>query len=325
MQKVHKTFIFTIVLTLMFSGRLFAQDSPGESQGMHVIMENVEWPPAEYTDVMHAQLAEMRQVAENAEKEGRPEQAEQLRRRADNMEREIDERAGELEQDRIRRAEEQLEHLRNMTREAEEIVNNIRGNMARREMAMRIPEPAPIFRPFPERPGPGPEPQWNILIDIGNDIRELLAAHLDRTEELFHWNREQAEQAERKIQELSQENEHLRMKLREREESNRNLERGFRQQLEELTQRQRQELEQREREMRRQMEEVTQRQQKEQRERQMRQRLEEQVRREFEDRERQRQERRERREQIERQREELEIQSEPEVPIERPEEIEDEN
>lgn len=306
MLKSYKTFIVTLAFILIFGTGIFAQDSPPEpSSGMHIILDNVDWPPADYTDLMKEQLGDLRQAADVADEEGRPGQAEQLRRRADNMEREIDERAGELERDRIHRAEEQLEHLRNMTREAEEIVNNLRGDMARRDMDMERPMPEPIFRPFPQEPfverhNPEPEPRFDVLIDIGNDIRNLLAEHLERTEELLHRNREQVE---RKIQQLREENERLRMQLRERNEANRNLERQIRRQAEERVEMQRQQLERREREMQ--------------------QQLEKQVRRQAEQREIQRRQRQERKEQLERQRQELEIQTEPEVLIERPEEIEE--
>lgn len=310
MQKVYKTFLFTIASVLMFNSQLFAQDGPEESHGMHIIMENIERPPSglgtpygEHNGKLHAQLAELREATELAERDGRPEQAAEFNERANNLQRQIDEQAGQAERGRLHEAEIQLERLRNMTREAEEIVVNLRHNMARREMAMRRPEPVPMpERPFPERPGP--ERQWEKIMDMGHELREMLAAHLERTQDLIHRNRQQAEQMERKIHELSQENEMLRMQLSQRNEVNRDRERQIRQQMEELTQRQRQQLERNEREMR--------------------QRVEEQVRRDIEQRDRQRQERRERREQMERQREDLEIQSEPEVPIERPEEIETE-
>lgn len=296
MQTVHKTLMLTIAFTLMFSSRVFALDNQPELPVMPEITEFDQWDPAEYIETIYAQATEREQVAEATRRNNQPEQMAEPEEKANSLQREFDEHVREIEQDRLRRAAEQLERLRNMTREAEEIVNNLRGDMARREMAVRRPEPEPIFRPAPEQPGPGP--QMDILIDIGNQIRNLLAAHLERTEQIIHQNREQAEQ---RLQQLREENERLRMELRERNEVTRELENQFRRRLEERLQEQRERLEDREREIRLQLEEKLQqeRQQQERRERQIRQRTEEQIQRQAEQREIQRQESRERREQLE--------------------------
>jgi len=174
---------------------------------------------AEQIEKTRGRLAELREAAERAEREGEHDRAAELREQAKRMAEEIDAHAREAKDRRPAEAEE-LERWREEERRAEPW-RRIRperpeGLWERREVERRWPRPMEI-EPWRERirerrepPAPGEH-----LERMQKELHDLLAEHLERMANAFRELQMHVERLERQLQELRAENARLKGQLRE--------------------------------------------------------------------------------------------------------------
>jgi len=174
---------------------------------------------AEQIDKMRGRLAELRQAAERAEREGQHDRAAELREQARRMAEEIDAHVRKAK-DRGPAEAEELERRREEERRVE-ARRRIRpgrpeGLWERREVDRRWPRPMEIeprrerIRERPEPPGPGAH-----LERMQEELHDLLAEHLERMANAFRELQMHVERLERQLQELRAENDRLKSQLRE--------------------------------------------------------------------------------------------------------------
>ena len=167
--------------------------------------------PAQQMEVMRNRVANLRKTARNAESQGRPEEARDLREKATRLVEQIQTRTQRAAQRRLREVDEYIERLRQITREAEEIRERIMLKIEQRERAWMEPEREMPLRPRVQK-------RIENVHNIIGQIRETFMRQLERIEATFGGLRDNIEQMEGEIQELRAENERLRNKLRERNE-----------------------------------------------------------------------------------------------------------
>ncbi len=231
MKKVCGIFMLMILVTLMFSDLCLSGESPEAREPEQVPEREIERREmAEHVKQMRAKLAELREGAELAKKEGRKEDVVELRQQASMLNQEMGEHARQIEHRRLREAEEHLERLRHMTREAEEILERLRRDMERREAARRRSGRELQLRPMPERPDR--EHLSEKLRDMGNELRDFLIGHMERMDALYREHQTRMERTQRQLQELLVENKELKNQLREGNRVRRQFERELNQQKE---------------------------------------------------------------------------------------------
>lgn len=219
MKKEYKVIVLMMFAVFMFNGTLRAERRAGIEQRELVPGPELERrESAAQIEMMRKRLADLRQAAQNAEREGRPEEVREFREKIAQLVEQIQMRAQRVSQRavqrRLREVDEYLERLRQMIREAEEIRERIRSDIEQREM----------IRPEPEREMPlRPRVQKRIenVHNIIGQIRETFNRQLERIEETFGGLRNNMVQMESEIRELRAENERLRNQLRERDEQRR--------------------------------------------------------------------------------------------------------
>lgn len=173
---------------------------------------------ARQMETMRNRLVDIRQAARNAENQGRPEEARDLREKAAQLVEKIRKQTQRAAQRQLREVDEYLERLRHITREAEEIRERIIIELEQRERVWMEPE-----REFPMRPRI--QKRVEDVHKLIGRIRETFMRQLERIEATFGELRDNMAQMEREIQELRAENEHLRNLLRERNKVRRQRER----------------------------------------------------------------------------------------------------
>ena len=229
MKTKYKIFMAGLVMALVSSGMLSAQEraEEGEVRGTFVRIEAEQRPGpeefehaprrefehrelAEGVEKVRAKLAELKEAAEQAEREGRHDKAAKLHEKAEKIAEKIEQHA--------RKAKDR------MPAEAEELERRLKREFERREMAERWPEggrrPEPWRRVGPERPEgirerrepPGP---WAHLEHLEKQLKDVLAVHLERMAGEFRELLTRVERMERELQELRAENARLKSQLRE--------------------------------------------------------------------------------------------------------------
>jgi len=173
---------------------------------------------ARQMETMRNRLAEIRQAARNAEEQGRPEQARDLREKAAQLVKQIRKQTQRAAQKRLHEVDEYLERLRQITREAEEIRERIIIEIEQRGRVWMEPE-----RELPLRPRV--QKRIENVHNVIGQIRETFMRQLERIEASFGGLSDNMVQMQREIQELRAENEHLRNQLREREQQRRSRDR----------------------------------------------------------------------------------------------------
>jgi chromosome segregation ATPase len=215
MNKAYKVIGLTIFIVFMFSSILQAERRvriEQREQFPGTEFERVE--SAAQIKMMRKRLVDLRQAALNAEREGRPEEARELREKIAGLVEQIQMRTQRTAQRRLREVDEHLERLRQMIREAEEIRETIRSNIEKREMIRPEPEQEMPLRPRAQK-------RFENVHNLIGQIRETFNRQLDRIEELIGGFRNNMIQMERELRELRAENEGLRNQLRERAEQRR--------------------------------------------------------------------------------------------------------
>ena len=216
MKKVYRIFVLAMFTVFIFNGVVLAErtaDIEEREQARKPQLERRE--PAEQIEFMRSRSIKLNEAAENAEKQGRPEEARELREKAMRLIERIKMQARKIEQGRLHEVEECLDRLRQMTREAEEIRERMMHEIEQRarERLQSLPE-LPME---PERLRPGIQKRWDNMQNVIGQVREAFMRHLERIEMTIGSLRENMEQMERKINELKAENERLRNELREKE------------------------------------------------------------------------------------------------------------
>ncbi len=195
---------------------------------------------SEEIDKTRSRLAELREAAERAEREGQHDRAAELREQARRIAEEIEVHARKAQGERPAEAEERLERLRNMAREAEErgemekarqlqaevegLERAMRRDFERREMEERRREgewrPEPWWDVRPDRPEyvrerREPRGLWMHLEHMEKELKEVLAVHLERMVDEFRELQMRVERMERELNGLRAENEQLKRELHE--------------------------------------------------------------------------------------------------------------
>lgn len=224
-------------------GRIETERRPRPEEFEFVLKSDIERPRmAEQIEQMHAKIAELKEVAEQAERNGQHDRADELREQARRIAEEIDAQVRRAKDAGPAEAEERIEQLRRMAREAEErgeaeearclwdeaeeLERSMRRPLERREMVERRfarerpPEPWRDVRPerpegIRERREPI-EPQTVKLERMANELKEVLAVHFERLVDEFRELQMRMERMERELQELRAENERLKRQLHER-------------------------------------------------------------------------------------------------------------
>ncbi len=245
MKHANRIIIFIAVAALMFSGIVSEQQAGAQEQILQQKQETQQEqqssqqdaeqtiqqvPEAEQTETAEAAKTEPNETAEAVKPEETGEKPiEVMEVSISEIPQGIEAQMNQDRQIRLREAEEQLTHLREMTHKAEEIVADLRRETGLPDKPMMIE---------PEPPSPQPQemqrPEFGLenVMNMGNEIRDLFIAHLERTEMLVNSRQKLIEQMERKIQMLREENNLLRTHLRERDEINRDLEQEIRRRIE---------------------------------------------------------------------------------------------
>jgi len=216
-----------LVMALLSTGVLWAQERPGEGevQGSFVRIEAQRHPGpeefehapmrefehrklAEGIEKMRAKLAELREAAEQAERQGHHDKAAQLRKKAEKIAEKIEQNARKAK-DRMPAEAEELE--RAMKREFERRPEDVQQPEPRRPIRPERPEG---IRERPELPGP-----WANLERMQKELHDVLAEHLERMANQFRELQMHLERLERELQQLRAENIRLKSQLRERPQS----------------------------------------------------------------------------------------------------------
>jgi chromosome segregation ATPase len=175
---------------------------------------------ARQMETMRNKLAEFRQAARKAENQDRPEEARDLREKAAQLVEKIRRQTQRAAQRQLREADEYLERLRKITREAEEIREKIIIEIEHREKAWMEPERELSLRPRVQK-------RVENVHNVINQIRETFMRQLERIEATFGGLWDNMAQMETEILELRAENKRLRNQLRERNESRRQRDRDI--------------------------------------------------------------------------------------------------
>ena len=236
MKKVCGKFMLMLFVMLMFSGLCLSGEKPQAWEPEQVperVKERQEM--AEQMKQMRNRMVELREAAEIAKKEGREEDAIELRQQAKNTAREIEEHQRQNDQRRLREAEGYLEQLRRMTQQAEGILDRLRRDVERREAARMRPERELRLRPMPERFDR--ERLTEQFRDMGNELRDFLTNYMNRMNGALLEHQMQMELMQRQLQDIFAENRELKNQLRESNQLRRQLERELDQQKEALQRR----------------------------------------------------------------------------------------
>jgi len=225
MKTKYKILIAGLVMALLSTVMLWAQEHPREGQRIEQV---------------HTRLAELKEAAQLAEREGQPEKAAQMREKAKKLAEEIKAFAQKTPPSAGRgrmpaEAKQRIEQLRDMARqakergemekasqlwaEAEELERTLKREFERRPEDVQRPEPWKPIGPEPpegirERPEP-PRP-WTHLEHMQKQLKEVLAVHLERMANEFRELQMHVERMERELQQLRAENMRLKSQLRER-------------------------------------------------------------------------------------------------------------
>ncbi len=217
MKKVYRIFMLVIFTVFILNGTLLAERTAGIEEREQVLKPELERrEPAEQMEILRSRSMELREAARNAENQGRPEEARELREKAMRLAEQIEMHAREFKQRRLREMEECLDRLRQITREAEEIRERMGHEIEQRVREKLRPMPEPPMESEPKRPGL--QKRWDNMQNVIGQVREAFMKHLERIEVTFGRLRSNMEQMEREIHELRAENERLRNHLRERDE-----------------------------------------------------------------------------------------------------------
>jgi len=241
MKAKYKILMIGLIMALFSTVRLWAQEYPREGQRIEQV---------------HARLAELKEAAQQAEREGQPEKATQMREKAKKLAEEIEAFAQKTKGRMPAEAKQRIEQLRDMARqakergemekasqlwaEAEELERTLKREFEsrpeppedvrerlkvekRRSRPMEIEPRREGVRERPEPPGP-----WANLERMQKEIQDVLAVHLERMANQFRELQMHMERMERELQELRAENMRLKSQLREMPLSRKGPEREFR-------------------------------------------------------------------------------------------------
>jgi len=217
MKKVYRIFVLAMFTVFILNGVIRAEhtaDIKEREQAPKPELERRE--PAEQMEVLRSRSMELREAANNAEKQGRPEEARELREKVMRLAERIETQARKIEQRRLREIEKCLDRLRQMTREAEEIRERMGQEIEQRVREKLRPLPEQPMEPEPIRPGM--QKRWDNMQNVIGQVREAFIKHLERIEAMVGRLRDNMEQMEREIHELRAENERLRNQLREKDQ-----------------------------------------------------------------------------------------------------------
>lgn len=269
MKTKYKILMTGLIMALVSIGMLWAQEYPreGEVQGSFLRLAEQERIEAERLprpderkqpfgreferqqvvqriEQAHTRLAELKEAAEQAEREGQPEKAAEMREKAKKLAGEIEAFAQKAKGRMPAEAQERIERLRDMAAEAEKRgevdkarglwaeVKELEGAMKREfergpeppedvrerlEVERRWPRPMEI-EPWRERVRERPEPPgpWTHLEHMEKQLKEVLAVHLERMANEFRELQMRVERMERELQQLRAENMRLKSQWRER-------------------------------------------------------------------------------------------------------------
>jgi len=224
MKKVCRIFLPVIFTVLILNSIVQAErtaDIEERKQAPKPELERRE--PAEQMEILRSRSMELREAAGNAEKQGHPEEARELREKAMRLAERIEIQARKIEQRRLLEIEKCLNRLRQMTREAEEIREKMMLGIEQHVREKLQPLPEQPMEPEPLRPGL--QKRWDNMQNAIGQIRETFMRHLERIEMTVGRLRDNMGQMEREIHELRAENERLRNQLREKDEVIRRQER----------------------------------------------------------------------------------------------------
>jgi len=254
METKYKILTAGLVMALVYTGMLWAQQHPregevprpalgGEAQ-RHPGPEEFEHAPrpefehrksAEGIEKVHAKLAELKEAAQLAERQGHHDKAAKLHEKARKIAEKIEQHASKAKDRMPAEAQGRIEKLRDMARqakergemekagqlwaEAEELERTLKREFERRPEGVQRPEPRrPIMPERPEgireRPElPGPSEHFERM---QRELKEALAMHLGRMVDEFRELQMRLERMERELQQLRAENMRLKSQLRER-------------------------------------------------------------------------------------------------------------
>jgi len=165
---------------------------------------------AEQIEKTRARLAELREAAERAERQGQHDRAAELREEARRVAEEIDAHVRRAKGGRPVEAEE-LERPMRRRFEHREMAERRREGVPHREIQRRIRrEPPEDIRERHEPRGPGAH-----LERMQKELHDVLAEHLERMANAFRELQMHVERLERQLQELRAENTRLKSQLHE--------------------------------------------------------------------------------------------------------------
>jgi predicted nuclease with TOPRIM domain len=234
MKRQLKVFGTVFIITILLSS-ILVLNAAAQAPQQNVVRQAQARANADRTAAIRNEIENLRNAAEQAELDGRPDEADRMRREADNMAQQLELKNQQRPQQRqLREIDAEIERLRQMTQEAEQIRENIvrQSGQPQAQTPRRAQRPQPVQQVPPgtgagrgarvQRPNPPiiSRPGMRAIID---NIPQMV----DQLRNALNNNIERIHTAYEKIQErlinLEEENERLRNENRELRNQNQDL------------------------------------------------------------------------------------------------------